>query len=454
MMKNVTAVLIFFLSIFLAASHSAAFQVNFTPRASTSMEYTDNIFLSAENEEDEFMTIVSAGFTLELLGKTNGLEITYDPSYVFYNEFSENDTLRHNAQLSAFSDIGRNTRLEITDRFLFTEDPLGESDLIRDDQVVIPGDTTIRRTRNEYYTNTAIMRLNHQFGPENNVYAQFLHSFLRNDDPTIEDNDRYEPSFGLTYWFGPKYGIETSGIYTKGKFSRDDDLGGDPSDDFDNWFGSLKLIRNMTKHFSAYVQYDHTYRDYDGINDDDYKIYAPSAGIDYRLGQDFRFALGLGYFHQAIDNDDNENGLFGSGEIEKNWNFRRGGIRLIGSAGLRQNDFGAQQLGLERFGSLTGNANYYFTRKFLGDITASFNYSNPVDTDESDGIEEQKSYAGGAGLSYFPLRWVALRLSYQYTRYDSDVESDAVFAGRTDDNYEENRVMFMVVLQADPPWRF
>jgi hypothetical protein len=453
-MKTANAFIVTLIAVFSISTAASAYEVIFTPRAATSVEYTDNIFLSSDDEQDELLTIISAGFTLELLEQTKGLEITYDPSYVFYNEYSENDTLRHDAQISGWKDLGRNTRLEITNRFLLTEDPLGEDDLIRDDEVVIPGDTTIRRTRNEYYTNTAIMRINHQFGPENNIYGEFLYSFLRNDDPGIEDNDRYEPSIGLNYWFSAEYGIETRATYTKGKFSRDDELLGTPTDDFEDWFGSLRMIRNVTRHFSVYAQYDHTQRNYDGDEDDDYTLYEPSVGLEYNFDRYFRVTLGLGYFYQDIDNDDNEDGLFGSGEIRKTWDFRRGEIRLTGTTGLRQNDFGAQRLGLERFGTLRTDANYYFTRTFSGDLRGVFNYSDVINPDEADGIDNQKRYVGEAGLSYLPLRWMALRLSYQYTQFDSDVKNDITRIGRTDETYRENRVMFMIVMQADPPWRF
>jgi hypothetical protein len=271
------------LSILTSAS---AYQLNFTPRASTSLEYTDNLFLSEENKESELITVVSVGFTLALLERNRGLEISYDPAYAFYNDFDENDSLRHDAGLLAWSDLGKNTRLEFSNRFLLTEDPLGEDELIIDDQVIIPGDTTIRRSRNEYYSNTAILRLNHKFGLNDIVYAEFLHSILRNDDTGIEDNDRYQPALGLNYWFSNQYGLETRAEYTRGNFSQDREFQGTPTDNFDNWSGSLKFINMLTRNFSLFAQYDHAYRKYDGDFDDDYHLYSPSAGFQYNVSED------------------------------------------------------------------------------------------------------------------------------------------------------------------------
>ena len=54
-------------TIFFTVSNAAAFQATFLPRMSVSGEYTDNFFLTEDNEEDEFITVISLGFTTELL---------------------------------------------------------------------------------------------------------------------------------------------------------------------------------------------------------------------------------------------------------------------------------------------------------------------------------------------------------------------------------------------------
>lgn len=427
--------------------------LTFTPRTSTSLEFTDNLFLTEKNKEDDLITVVSVGFDLGLYESNMGLELAYDPAYAFYSDFDENDSWRHNVRLFAWRDLGKNTRLEFIDRFLFTEDPLGDTDLIQDDQVIIPGDTTVRSNRNQYSTNTAILRLNHQFGLNNSAYAEFLYGILRNDDSDIEDNDSYQPSVGLTYWFDQTYGLETTGAYTRGTYSQDSNFEATPTDNFDNWAGSLKLIRVMAKNFSLYAQYDHAYRKYDGEFNDDYNLYSPSAGFQYSVSRDLQLAFGLGYFHQNFDEKDNEDGVFGSGNIRKAWNYKKGAITLVGAAGLDQNDFGAQRLGVERFVSLKANAQYSFIKDFVGDIFGNVYYSDPINTDESDGIENQTQYRGGAGVTYLPLRWMSLNLNYQYAKYDSDVKTINNLSSETD-NYDENRVTFMVTLQPSQPFRF
>ncbi len=432
---------------------ASAYQLTFTPRSSASLEYTDNADLSEKNKEDELTTVASVGFTIALLERTMGLEINYDPSYV-YSDFDDSDSWRHNADLFAWTDLGKNTRLELNNRFLLTEDPTGDEDLVRDDEmvVVIPGDTTVRRGRNEYYTNTAIAQLKHQFGIDNFVYTRFLYSLLRNDDPGIEDNERYQPSVGLTTWFGNRYGLETVAEYERGKFSRDSDFQGIPTDDFDNWTGALKLMRMVTKNISLFAQYQHIYRDYDSNLSNDYHLYSPSTGFQYSMENGLHFVIGLGYFIQDFDGIDNEEGLFLTGEVRKSWNYKWGVINLAGSGGLDQNSFGAQRIDLERFISLGADARYDFFRNLAGNVFIDFRYSDPVNTDESDGsggIEDQKTYRTGAGITYSPLRWMALNLNYQFSKYEASAKEDINFRSESNDKYDENRVTFMITLQPD-----
>ena len=155
-------------------------------------EYTDNVFLTNDNTEDDFITTLSAGFTAELLGRTSGLELSFDPGYVFYRDFTENNTWRLPATLRAWTSPSRATRFEFSNDFLRTEDPVARDRISAEGgRVEETGDTTVRRGREPYYRNRARLDASHQFGREDRVYAGFLYGLLRNDDNQVEDNDEY-----------------------------------------------------------------------------------------------------------------------------------------------------------------------------------------------------------------------------------------------------------------------
>ena len=446
-MKTLITNLIALVTLVSLSSGTFAAQFNFTPRASAQEEYTDNVFLTDDNTEDDFITRVSAGFIAELLGKTSGVSLSFFPGYNWYEEFDENNTWNLPANLRAWVQPSRATRFEFTDTFIRTEDPVPQDQLVsQNNQVEEVGDPTVRRGREPYYRNLAAIRASHQFGEEDQVYGGFRWGLLRNDDDQVEDNDFYRPYAGLDYWFSQWFGSNFWGEYTRGEYDQQSGFTGIPSGDFNNYWGYARFLGRMTRHFSLFVQYDQIYRNYTSGIENDYLVYAPSAGFSYDISEDAYVRLGLGYYWQDIDNENMQENPFINGEASKTWNFRRGLINILGLAGLSQQDFGAQNTGFQQFASVGGTGVYNFTRKFFGDLNAYYRYSHtPEDTNLGGGDDlNTHQVRTGAGLGFLPWRWMTLALRYQLNWYETN----------TDNDYTENRVIFSITLQPDRPWRF
>jgi len=418
-------------------------QFNFTPRASVEGEYTDNVNRTEDDKKDDFITIVSAGFTAQLLGKTSGAELSSDLSYAIYKDNTDDDGWRIPLNFRAWTDLTKRTSLQFSNNFIRTEDPGAQDRLSAEGgRVEETGDTTVRRGREPYYRNRARMDISHQFGREDRVYAGFLYALLRNDDNQVEDNDEYRTSAGLDYWFTQKFGSQFFGEFTRGEFSQRSDSVDESTSDFDNWLGTLRFLGRMTRQFSLFIQYDQAYRNFDSDAESDYIVYAPSAGFTYTWPEDMYLRLGLGYYYQEFKDDKDEQNPFLNGEISKTWNFQRGVINLIGLAGLTQNDFGAQNVGFQQFASIQGTAGYDFTRQIVGDIGSYYRYAHTPAPSGGDTNQFQIS----AGIGYLPTRWMTIRLGYEFNKYNS--------SGSDSDDYTENRGLLTITLQPDQPWRF
>jgi len=438
-MKLKIGVIVFLLTLSVYALNTFAAQYNFTPRVSARETYTDNVFLTDENTVDDFITDVSAGGTLSILGRTSGMNFVFDPAYVWYEDGSRENTWRLPATLDIWSNLSPKTRFEFFNRFLRSEDPDENRPTIAEDtgEIRAPGDSTVRRGRGWYITNFTTARIDNQFGRDDRVYGQFLYSLRREEDPDSNENDRYAPSAGVTYWFGPQWGTTVDVRYTRALFNN--------SDDYHDLAGTFQLMRRLTRTLQLFGRYAYAYRDNDGddqqVTEGDYQVHAPSAGINYEFAKDARVSLGLGYYYQEFKDSefDNQDGLFINGDLFKRWNFQRWSASLLGQAGLDRNDFGNERLGFEQYAGIIGNATYNFTRNVSGNLNLRYRYSEFVNESRED-----ERIGLGAGLSWLANKWLALSLDYNYSKLNStDVE-----------DYDENRVLLRLTLQPDRPWRF
>jgi hypothetical protein len=349
-----------------------------------------------------------------------------------YDEYDEYDGWRHLARFSGWVDMSKNTRLEVRDSFLYTEDPLIDADIAilraEDPDVLI--DSTIRKSRQTYYTNTAGINLIHEFGRADSFNLGFIYSFLKNDDPIYEDNDRYNPYVGLTYWFAPEWGLNMNGSYTKGEF--------DVSDDLDAWYGSARLIKRFSSYLEGFFQYAHTAVEYDG-NSEDFQIYNPSAGFIYTISSDTSFSLEMGYAILDGEESGSESTPSAIGRLTKT--FKRGSINLTGSGGYGGSYFGAETLGVTKFYELGGSATYQLTRHLSGNVFGSYRDSEYLETIDN---RKDKITRAGLGLTMQALEWMSLGLNYAYRTVDSTVDTE---------EYDENRVLFRITLSPPRPYR-
>jgi hypothetical protein len=445
-MKVLKKWLVLALGFVLMAGTASAAQLLFTPRASVTEEYNDNIDLDRKNKKDDFITTVTLGGTLELLGQVSGLRISYDPGYSFYAEYDEYDGWEHNLRASAWHNFSRETRLDLNNYFLYTKDPLADDD-VEDNEgnIIVQGKDRSRQGQDTYYRNNASARLSHQFGPENSTYAQFVYDLSKYDDPESEDSQEFSPSVGLIYWFSNWWGVDLDAGYTRGLYEESD------SSDFNNYTGRLRLNRRISPQFGVYGEYRQIYRDWDdpsqnggGDNDEieeDYFVYAPSAGLFYQFDRTLRASIGAGYFYQQIENDKDQKGPFVNTDINKLWDFQRWSIRTRGSSGIDSQDFNGENQGFERFAQAEVIGIYNFTRDFSADLGLRYRYSDYINTDD-DQVDHR--YTADVGLGYAVTRWMRLRLAYAFNKLD---------AINSTDDYEQNRAYMTITLQPDQPWR-
>lgn len=397
---------------------AADYSFYFTPSVSVSSEYSDNLFLSESNTEDEITTVVTGALKLNAIGKRSGLDLSYRPSYSIYAEFSDQNTLRHNADLSAWTDLGRNTRLDFRNAFTRTEDPIEDADVavVRTEDPNLPVDTTLRRGRNTYYQNFSNLRLNHRFGADDSFYLEYSHTLLENQDSTVEDKQSHTPKAGLSYWFSKKWGIGLDAAYEKGIF--------DMSEDLDQWETSFSLNRRFSKKLQGHLKYTHTIANYDGQRDDE-TTYNPAAGFSYTIEDDISLSANVGYFVVDVDSGENESGMSIDTRLVKR--YRRGSVNMSVLWGYDYSLYGAETLGLEKFSEISFSGGYQLQRRISGNLSGSYRSSEYLDQAVP---RDEDTYHVSCGLNWQPLQWMTVGVNYSFRRLASNIDAN---------DYTENR---------------
>jgi hypothetical protein len=378
------------------------------------------------------------------------MNLTLTPAYVFYDKFDENNGWRLPVSLGARWEVTKRTRLDFTDNFLYTEDPVPnrQADPQESDQSPSDVDTTERRGRQPYLTNRARLRITHQFGRRDQVYIQFFNRLRRNDDDDIpvtdrEDSTGYSPSAGLTFWMTPQWGLGFEGRFTRGYFEQPDNFVGIPTSDFDQWYGRARLIRKFSRNLDGYLQYAHTYQDFDVDLDVDYQIYEPSIGVDYFIDEDIELRVNVGYYFRDFKNpeleDDDTSDIDGRADLIKT--LKKGSYRLFVSGGYDYSYFGNDNRGFTRYGMAGYGVNYFLLKRFRIDSFAYYRRNEFLDNLVR---RDENIFRFTTGLSYIPLQWMSIRLAYTYNRRDSNISIN---------DYTENRGLLTVSFSPEQPYR-
>lgn len=390
-----------------------------TPDVQISQEYVDNLFQSRRDRESEWITVMSTGVQLQAQGRGEGFSLNYRPSYSMYHRYDEYNTLRHRADVEFWKDLKKHLRFSLNNSLTRTEQPYEPS---REDtfpeEVLEAIDEDLQRGREPRTTNSARARLDYRFGPRDTAHVQYALRNEWNDNPGEEDSVRHAPSAGITYWFSRRYGIQTSGGYTHGRF--------DQSENVDEWDGRMRLMRNFTKFLDGYVQYRHSHVRYSGDRAG-YTVYEPSAGISYRFARDGSMSAGVGYNVRDREDSDRDDRFTLNANINKTWDGRRSSFRLSGNSGYAESFIGAGAQGFTIY--YHGRAVYtYALRKNL-DWNVSAGYRRNIYKDQEP-ERRDNVYNAGTGLNYRLTRQTSMGLNYDHRRVESNLRAEEYYDNR------------------------
>ena len=384
-------------------------KATFTPRITVSETYDDNLDLAPDNEESDWITVASPGFSLLLQSEKTDLNLDMEAGLSYYLQDSTRDTIRYRGRLFWDQQLSEYLSLRLSDTLTRSEDP------VREDQGRI---IDISNNRDVEYRNTGEASLSWQFGPQDTLLLGYRNHLLDSRSNDTEDSRSNEGFFDLNTWFVPKFGMELTGGIIRSEFQQPSGFAGIPTEDFYNYQAGLTMNYRWRPQHIAYARYSIVYQDFDEeLIEDDYVVHQPTLGLKLDLGPNTDFGVEFGYFRQEFKDGGGEDGFV------LNASFNTSGERA--SFGIQTNSgyelvYGtSQNRGFSKFSDNSARVDYELSENSDIFASARYRWDNFTEANQTD-----HTYEGRAGLNYAFTDWFVLALEGGHLRRDSNDEAE------------------------------
>jgi hypothetical protein len=393
----------------------------FTPRVSISETYDDNIDLEPDNEDTDWITVVSPGANFQLESQYTQLALDYEAGFSFYAKDSSRDTTRHRARISWDQLLAEHWRLNLNNTFSRSEDPI----TVEDDRI-----TDISNEREVQYRNTGEASMSYQFGAEDLLTLGYRNHLLNSDSDQTEDSRANEGFLTFGAWFIPDFGIDLTSSFGRWEFQQPRGFTGLPTDDFYRYSGTLTMNYRWRQQRIGYARYNIVYQDFDHefgalstLANEDYVVHQATVGLISGLGPNTDFEAEFGYFRQELDDRKGEDGYV----LNANFSTQREKISFLAESnnGYEQDYGTSQNRGFSKYSDNSARVDYEVIENLNIFATARYRWEDFTETNRTD-----HTYGGRAGLGYIFHRWLTLFLEGGHLRRDSDEDNQEFIDNR------------------------
>lgn len=468
--KYCRVIIIIMMLILLPCSQSFSRMVTqIIPTLSISEEYSDNYFKRSISPQEEFITSYGLGFSIGFIDRLSEIYLAYNPEYRDFKKLNNRDGFLHKASLDSkfsptkFTNI--NARLSYSGNTGNGNNENNVGDAWQN-LAFIGGNTQVAKNTNIFYserysrnfdqqertgnyrqhdTNQTMAGISHQFGEADTIGTSLSYSFDKADTPDADEYRKLKPSAFITYWLSPLNGLDSNISFEKADFDNS-------SNDIDTYSGHIRYLRKFSKQFDGYLKYRHSYSD---RKTGDHQIYHPSVGFDWDVTKDSGVSLGIGaLFHKWENTNKDSVDPFLDLDAYKIFEFsKRGGISITGSSGYSETGDtetgnSAASLGFSTYYQVGAQLNYQLEKRLNSNVFSTYRLTDYKETRVD---RKDNRFTLGCGLSWLPLRWLQVRLSYTYTDFNTDASVQSGAAQRGD--YKENRAFVSVSFIPEHPVR-
>jgi hypothetical protein len=386
-------------------------------------QYNDNLNLSSQDPQRDFITTFSPGGQLLLDSKTGQLLFDYHLNANFYARNKDLNFLGHTANLDARQALVRNLTLRLLDNFILSDEPrevlLPEEPPPPDE---VPGPTEFRvgtrLTRSQYIRNSFQPSLEWRYDRDDWVMVRYRNELYRNDQESTRDSTRDTAGIRGEHWFVPQYGLVYDLSYTKALFAE--------SSDFDGQDGTLALKHRLSPHTTVYVQAGFSNRVFAQEESINYVVYRGSLGAEHAFNPMLSGAIRAGYFFQVPEEGKSDGKPEGEASITVRWPRFQGRGYLRG--GYTESYGDSENLGFGTFYAAGAAFQYHISRHLFFALDGSMGWY------EFPSSGKRTIWQVRPSLNARLLRWLTAAVEFQHLEQTSDTASQ----------YSNNRFFFRV----------
>jgi hypothetical protein len=388
------------------------FLSKFHPYISLQEDYTDNLFLTHTNTQDDWITTVSPGLRFSTTTANSGIDLNYLLGLVFYAKHSEDNYVSHSGALNTWYDFAPRLTFRLRDVLVRSEEPREV-----DYALGAPSNQLLlgtARTRSVYTRNVLEPSLLYQFGREDRFELSYRNNIYRNENPLFENSEENFINPRLTYWFNIQNGIILEYAFTLADFER--------SADFQGHMARARYNYRFNPHTTIFGEF--TFRRYDfdspGI---DYNVYNPSIGMDHAFSPTVSGTVQIGYFWL-----DREQGGAGSGlscDVRLTKLADRTTYSIALQGGYGEDYFTAENLGGTQYYRAIGSISHRLRERITLGMDGTVQRSEFLGSNRDDWF-----WRVGGRVFYQLFQWLTLSVEAYHMEGNSNIN---------DLSYTENR---------------
>lgn len=247
------------LVLFTAAPPALAKDTALRPSITIEEQYDSNVRFRGDEEtkDDDFITSASPRFDFSKKRERYDLEVSYGLEASYYAGNTDLNYIAHQATAAFTLDMTERTRLDLSDRYDYTEDSLQA------------GDTGILVARTGITANTASVGVARTIGERSEAALTLRNRVARYDSPDLVDSRTDSAEASYAYKYEQNGTARFTYRYTDYKFDTDSDV--------ESHGVSLGIIEDLTPTLSADFSAGVAYTP--GLDGDDYFLTA-AAGLE------------------------------------------------------------------------------------------------------------------------------------------------------------------------------